>query len=262
MPKTIVFKLNKLLFPFVWNKKREWMARSSVIQPLGLGGLGVVDISDKLLSLRSVWLRRFFCHPHHPWSSFFSFHVATAFSNQSVVEVLSRAHIPVYLINKLPPFYHGILTSWAQLKGTNDNGSLVIRRPNVDPINLTELTAHISYTLLTAAHRTEHRSVNKFRELEIPVAWNQAWASLRLWRFVRSVQDTAWLSFHGILPTADRLVRFGMKVSPLCFCGEPETLLHMFTSCPFALDIFEWFTLQFRKHQPASALTTAQILFG
>ena len=78
--------------------------------------------------------------------------------------------------------------------------------------------------------------------------WNQAWASLRLWRFVRAVQDTAWLSFHGILPTADRLVRFSMKVSPLCFCGEPETLLHMFTSCPFALDIVEWFKIQRRKH--------------
>ena len=262
MPKTIIFKINKLLFPFVWNKKREWMARSSVIQSVGLGGLGVVDISDKLLSLRSVWLRRFFSHPHHPWASFFSYDVANAFSNQSVVDVLSRVHIPVYLINKLPPFYRGLLTSWVELKGTNDNGILVIPRPNVDSINIVELTAHTSYTLLTAAHRTEHRSVNKFQELEIPVAWNQAWASLRLWRFVRSVQDTSWVSFHGILPTADRLVRFGMKVNPLCFCGEPENLLHLFTSCPFALDVFEWFRNQLCKHQHALAFTTGQILFG
>ena len=77
----------------------------------------------------------------------FSFHVAAAFSNQSVVQVLSRTHIPVYLINKLPPLYRGILTSWVQLKGTNDNGSWGIPRPSNDPIIITELTAKISYLL-------------------------------------------------------------------------------------------------------------------
>ena len=42
------------LFPFVWSKKREWMARSSVIQPVSQGGLGIVDIAKKILSLRAV----------------------------------------------------------------------------------------------------------------------------------------------------------------------------------------------------------------
>ena len=187
MPKTIIFKINKLLFPFVWNKKREWLARTSVIQPLHHGGLGVVDITSKLLSLRAVWLRRFFCHPHHPWSSFFSYHIASTFSNQTVVQVLSRTRIPVYLINKLPPFYRGILSSWEQLKGASANNQWVIPRPHLDPIPLSDLTAHVSYTLLTAANRIDHRSVAKFRDLSIPVEWSQVWASLRIWRFVRSV---------------------------------------------------------------------------
>ena len=229
MPKTIIFKINKLLFPFVWNKKREWMARTCVIQPLHRGGLGVVDITSKLLSLRAVWLRRFFCHPHHPWSSLLSYHISSAFSNQTVVQVLSRTRIPVYLINKPPPFYRGILSSWVRLKCASANNQWVIPRPNLDPIPLPKLTAKIGYSLMTNAKSVEHRSVSKFRDLNIMVAWNTVWYSLRLWRFVRSVQDTAWLSFHGILPTADRLVRFGMKVNPACFCGETESLLHLFT---------------------------------
>ena len=57
----------------------------------------------------------------------FFFHVAAAFSNQSVVQVLYRVHIPVYFINKLQSFYRGILTSWVQLKGINDNGSYLVR---------------------------------------------------------------------------------------------------------------------------------------
>ena len=99
MPKTVIFRINKILFPFVWGKKPEWMARTSVIQPSHQGELGVVDLSQKVLSLWAVWLRRFFSHPHHPWSSFFLLHVASAFNHQSVAEVLSRRCVPVYLMN-------------------------------------------------------------------------------------------------------------------------------------------------------------------
>ena len=116
MPKTVIFKINKILFPVVWGKKREWMARTSIIQPLHQERLCVLDVSQKVLSLRAVWLRRFFSNPHHPWSSFFSLHVASSFSSQSVAQVLSHTPIPAYLIKKLPPFYRGILTVWAQLK--------------------------------------------------------------------------------------------------------------------------------------------------
>ncbi len=58
MPKTIIHAINKILFPFVWRKKREWMARTSVTQPLSEGGLGIVDVSRKVASLRAVWWRR------------------------------------------------------------------------------------------------------------------------------------------------------------------------------------------------------------
>ena len=238
------------------------MACTSVIQPLHQGGLGVVDVSQKVLFLRAVWLRRFFSNPHHPWSSFFSLHVASSFSSQSVAQVLSHTPIPAYLIKKFPLFHRGILTARVQLKGTQANGSWVIPRPHSDAVPVVDLTAKVSYSLLTKATPTEHRCLAKFRDLNISVAWNQAWSHLRTWRFVRSVQDTAWLTFHGILPTADRLVRFGMNVSPACFWGEPETLVHLFTSCPFASEVFQWFTIQLRKHHPTAALTTGRILFG
>jgi hypothetical protein len=55
------------------------MARSSVSQPLAQGGLGVVDVSCKVASLRAVWLRRFFSHCPHPWTVFFNFYVSMHF---------------------------------------------------------------------------------------------------------------------------------------------------------------------------------------
>ena len=91
VPKTVIFRINKLLFPFVWNKKREWMARSSVTQSIADGGLGVVDVSRKVLSLRVIWLKRFLSNPApHPWSWFFAYHVKRVFSNQEVRTVLER----------------------------------------------------------------------------------------------------------------------------------------------------------------------------
>ena len=79
----------------------------------------------------------------------------------------------------------------------------------------------------------------------------------------RTVQDTAWLSFHGILPTADRLVRFGMKVQPSCFCGAPESLVHQFVPCSFAVSVWEWFLPQFRKFVPNKvSFSTCEVLFG
>jgi hypothetical protein len=47
VPKTVIFQVNKILFIFVWRKQREWMTRTSVIQPRVDGGLGVVRMFPK-----------------------------------------------------------------------------------------------------------------------------------------------------------------------------------------------------------------------
>ena len=138
-----------------------------------------------------------------------------------------------------------------------------IPRPGFDPLPVTEVTAGISYFLFSRYQHVEHCSASKFRDLHLVVEWKHVWASLRLWCFLRSVQDTLWLSFHGILPTADCLVRFGMRVNPACFCGQPETLLHLFTACPFAPQTFDWLILQQRKLQPSACVISPTIcLFG
>jgi hypothetical protein len=262
VPKTVIFKINKILFPFVWGKKREWMARTSVIQPIGDGGLGVMDISMKILSFRAVWLRRFLSNSPHPWSVFFNYHVSLHFRHDSVADVLVRNPIPAYLVKKLPPFYGSLIRAWIDLKGTQNRGMWVIPRPSGDFQPVEELTAKVAYQFLLKNHHVAHRSLEKFQDLGFAVQWQHVWASLSLWRFVRSVQDTAWLSFHGILPTTDRLARFGMNVNPLCFCGQDESLLHLFTTCPFATEVLDWFVSQLRKFNRLAVLSDRDILFG
>jgi exonuclease III len=263
VPKTVITRINKILFPFVWSKKREWMARTSVTQPIRDGGLGVVDVARKVSSLRSIWIKRCLSSPTpHPWTSFFNHHVSNTFVNDDVMSLLGRDSVPAYKIKKLPPFYASVVRTWVDLKGCRIDNRWVIPRSDIDPLPIEELTARFTYLFLAKSNHVEHRSVAKFQDLGIPVVWNRVWASLHLWRFVRSVQDTAWLSFHGILPTVDRLSRFGMNVNPACFCGQPESLCHLFVSCPFATEILSWFVAQLCKCCPTATLSSSQILFG
>ena len=176
IPKTVVVRINKILFPFVWDKKREWMVRSSVTQSLAQGGLGVADVERKLLSLRAVWLRRY--SSPHPWSVFFYFYVSLHFGHP-VPDVLARVNIPAYLIKKLPPFYASVIRAWIALRGISDHGVWMIPRPSGDPLPVGELTARISYSLLSRSQHVEHCSLAKFRDLGIPVQWSSIWATLR-----------------------------------------------------------------------------------
>ncbi len=148
------------------------MARSSVTQALAVGGLGVVDVSRKIASLRTIWLRRFLsANNPHPWSCFFEYHVSMVFANQDVITVLSRNSIPAYLIKKLPPFYASILRTWVDLKGTRDGRLWVIPRPSSDPLPIGELSARSGYLLLSQYQHVDHRSLAKFRDWGFTVDW-------------------------------------------------------------------------------------------
>lgn len=47
-----------------------------------------------------------------------------------------------------------------------------------------------------------------------------------------------WLVLHGILPTKDRLQKFGVVTDGKCtFCQQDETLDHLFFYCMYTMDI-------------------------
>ncbi len=261
MPRVVIKEINKILFPFVWGKKREWMARTSVTQSLCLGGLGVVDVARKVSSLRAVWFRRCLTIDPHLLTVFLEYYVDAIFQCP-LSALLEHDSIAAYR-NRLPPFYASLIRAWVSLRGCKVNGVWVIPRLSGDPLPVAQLTARFGYSVLSNYGHVDHRSLAKFRDLQVPVHWAQVWSSLRLRRFVRSVQDTSWLSFHGILPTADRLVRFGMNVNPACFCGLPEDLVHLFSTCHFSRELLDWFLVQLRRFRPSrTSISISEILFG
>lgn len=157
---------------------------------------------------------------------------------QSVEDLLARDSIPVYKLKKLPAFFTSIIRSWINLDGTRATSGWVIPRTSGDSLPLHELTARFAYSSLRSCKQMVHRSLAKFQDLGMVVNWPEVWASLQLSRYVRSLQDTCWLVFHGIAPTADRLLRFGMQVDSLCFCGLSEDRHLSFRSTVFGLVCF------------------------
>jgi hypothetical protein len=56
IPEAIIKAVNWEVYLFVWRKKREWLARSSVTQRPNQGGLGAVDVHRKILFLHVLWV--------------------------------------------------------------------------------------------------------------------------------------------------------------------------------------------------------------
>jgi len=80
----------------------------------------------------------------------------------------------------------------------------------------------------------------------------------------RQVIDLNWKIAHGVLFTAQRLVRFGLSVPLSCFCGSPvESLEHLFFFCPLAQSVLSWLqSLMFNFSHMRPVLLCHHALFG
>ena len=155
------------------------------------------------------------------------------------------------------------MRTWFRFSRRLENGHILIQGPGTSSCSLGDLTASVAYRYLSHLDKSEHRCVSKYRDRGITVDWSSVWHNLQLWRFIRPVRDTSWSVAHSILPTADRLRKMGMDVPPLCHCGEPETIEHIFCQCQLAMKLLAWYQSWVKRANPQAAYpSTGQILVG
>ena len=160
-------------------------------------------------------------------------------------------------------FYRSVMTSWFRLPWRLENGEIVVGSVASSCCPLRSLTTRFAYRELSRLDAPEHRTVAKYSSCGLTVEWNTVWRNLSLWQFIRPIRDTNWLIAHGVLPTADRLLRFNINVDPLCHCGQPESLLHLFVECPFAKRLVAWYQQLVHRTLPQLGRpSTLQILVG
>ena len=151
----LIFRINQLLFRFIWDGKGEWLRRSSVVQPLLRGGLGVVNVASKLASLRVMWVKRFLVGPEHPWKCFFRHFLRRAFLAEPVMRVFNLKVIGRSTLKKLPLFYQQVLEAWIALGGEqNVNGDWVIAS-GITALPLSNLSSRVAYSMLVPCE--QHR---------------------------------------------------------------------------------------------------------
>ena len=238
MPADIRSSIISRIFSFLWQGKREHLPRSSISQRISQGGLNVVDLDRKLSALHAMWVRRLLVGGDSPSTFFFRHHLRAAFAGRSLHQILLLPAPSQTALNALPPFYCSVIMSWFRLPCFMDAGTIFVGSPGSSSRSLSTLTVAFVYRLVSTLARTEHRCVAQYQSWGLAVEWNTVWSNLSLWRFLRPVRDTNWLIAHGVLPTADRLLRFGMSVDSKCHCGAVESLVHLFAQCPVARRVF------------------------
>ncbi|KAI8529925.1 hypothetical protein RHMOL_Rhmol11G0013000 [Rhododendron molle] len=120
-----------------------------------------------------------------------------------------------------------------------------IRRtlPPLIPSRLEEAD-HIRWTLTPNGQFTVASLWDKLRTPFPSVVWHKlVWFSAH----IPKSSFITWLAIQNRLSTADRLVMFGMNLSPQCsFCQESESHDHLFFNCTFSQQV--WCTILSKIH--------------
>ena len=67
-PDDFIDKLQRMSYVFVWNNKRDRIARNVVVRHITEGGLGLPDIRQHIYALKLTWIRKL-CSTDHKWKS-------------------------------------------------------------------------------------------------------------------------------------------------------------------------------------------------
>ena len=93
--------------------------------------------------------------------------------------------------------------------------------------------------------------------------WQALWHDLEVYFVNKPIWKTNFLLLHGLLPTVDRLARWGIEPrNRLCHCGEPETQEHLYEHCPLTLILVDWFEELLGRKWPDYRPSNAHIRFG
>lgn len=261
MPPWVLRELNALVFGFFWKGKRELVARSSVVQPSLFGGFSVINVKLKVHSLVAQWIKRFASSPAS-WTSFMTFWFRSCF-NLSPLEVLSDPYCVV--VRDLPKFYQSLVLAWRAVDGSYSavRSSLVMASGHAF-VSASSMSAKSCYDYLLSECYSPPHCVLKFSHRFGNLYWSTTWHQVFLFSLDRPVIDLSWKIAHGVLYTAARLFSFGLNYGVSCFCRlAPETLDHLFFSCPLAQSVLSWLqSLMFRSSSRCPSLCCRHVLFG
>ena len=73
VPESLVRKLEKMIYTFLWGSKREKIKRTVCINSPEEGGLGMIDLKSKIHSLKLSFISKYLKYHDQPWMQLFGY---------------------------------------------------------------------------------------------------------------------------------------------------------------------------------------------
>ena len=107
--------INKLIYTFMWNKT-DRIKRNTLIGPVHVGGIGIVDIETKINALKASWVSRIL----QPNSNIYNFLNSLCMNNNITVEYILKTNETnvkdFTLVHNMPLFYQEVFSCFNQCK--------------------------------------------------------------------------------------------------------------------------------------------------
>ena len=102
-------ELNKIVFSFIWNGKREKIKRDKLVQDYEKGGLKAPHVESILMTSRISWIKRYLKSKEKTWKSLWDYNMKTVFSDAP--ELFFKCNFDADIIKKLniTSFYKEII---------------------------------------------------------------------------------------------------------------------------------------------------------
>ena len=121
VPLKIIKLVNRLVYSFLWNSKREKVKRTVCYNSETEGGLKMVDLLSKCLSLRLSWIDKYLIGEQTSWKILFKYWTKKIgdmpmclkfnCNKKDILSICKR--------KKLPVFYIDLFCSWSELRYTD-----------------------------------------------------------------------------------------------------------------------------------------------
>jgi hypothetical protein len=217
LPNNVCTKITRLVFEFLWQGRPESLKREVVYNHWSKGGLGLFNVSNRIMAYQIKHLARLVNGIEANWRFFAIYYVGFSL----------RTYVPEFGSNLIPHsdlptmFYAGVMSSFRKLL-----------HKKVE-FGFTGVTVKTVYWDLQQS--VTSKIVEKVPENNFVHTWKAIHNSLN----DPAHRDIAWRCAHHILPTQLLLVKCNITKNIKCaHCKRPESLAHMFYFCPLVKDLW------------------------
>ena len=125
-PKSILDKVDNLMFKFLWNDKPPRIKRNTIIARIKDGGLKMPDIYSFHEAQKIMWIKRLILNDKGKWQNLFF--ELTRFDKNLLDHKLPHTYLQKYQECK---FHHQVLNAWYNIKSKPPNSIQDIENENV-----------------------------------------------------------------------------------------------------------------------------------